>query len=744
MKIFSQDLYLTALAKGTITATYTVTSVPNDATITLSASGYDTQTGTGTCSITVAIGTVVTWTVAKEGYTTRSEPRTITGTTSEQIEITSIPMWGMKIISVPADARKWMQSESYSSNTDQISVPQGSTVTWSVTKDGMIGTSGTKVVPSNTTDPDPVIVNTELSAMLSLAAANPVTPADATITWTVSSGSTSHNTSVTALVSKSVTLTVSKDGYNSYTKSFPVSGSYLTNSTEQPITLAKKQLTCSLSASPSDATIKLRVNGGAATQGTGTVTVNCGIGDVITWEVSKTGYHVKSSSLSPATGSYTMGASSYVIPSVTLEVNSYNVSITSVPSLASIVIKKNGTTIASGTGSASVNVDYGTAISYTVTYQNVTETKNATVSATYNDTVTLNAQNNGVTVYTSDTANVQLTKGNYVAILVGGGSAGLVGTGGTNFTNTKTPTYRSIGGTGGNGGGSGHVKKVYFTANGTNKYSFYVGKGGAQQSGYVTPNTVTNTSAGTISTGFIYTKTPAETSSTLNGTASYIQVGGSDVSGARAEGGTIEEKRDKDKTSGAIRYGGCGGNAGGIGGGGQRHVYGSDPAGGDDGQGGALEGGNTYRQYTSYAGTLYAIYTYTYTGVKGVEKTYHTNTASFNRSTPTPGVGGKGLTSYSSSLNTVAKLNSVSEDTLLANLSGGGAGAAGGAQVTKSGSSYSFSTCSGAPGSGGGGWQAGENGYVDSNTTKQPNSTYPWHSGKGGDGVIIIGCLSWT
>lgn len=739
MKIFSQDLYLTALAKGTITATYTVTSVPNDATITLSASGYNTQTGTGTCSITVAIGTVVTWTVAKEGYTTRSEPRTITGTTSEQVKITTIPMWGMKIISVPADASKWMQSESYSSNTDQISVPQGSTVTWSVTKDGMIGTSGSRQVPATSADPDPVVVNTELSAMLSLATSNPVTPADATITWTVIGGSTSHNTSVTALVSKSVTLTVSKSGYNSYTKSFPVSGNYLTNSTEEPITLTKKQLTCSLSASPSDATIKLRVNGGTATQGTGTVTVNCVIGDVITWEVSKTGYHIKSDSLSPATGSYTMGASSYLIPSVTLEVNNYNVSITSVPSLASIVIKKNGTTIASGTGSASVNVNYGTAISYTVTYQNVTETKNATVSATYSDTVTLNAQNNGVTIYTSDTANVQLTKGNYVAILVGGGSAGLFGSGGTTTYASRTGTRRGSGGTGGNGGGSGHVKKVYFSANGTDKYSFYVGKGGVAQSGYVQTNISSNPSTGVSSSSFVYTLTPADSSTSLNGTDSYIQKGGSDVSGARASGGTIESKTQNSGGT-STRYGGCGGNAGGIGGGGQMHTYGSDPVNGDNGQGGALQGGNTTRNYIVYVGTYQVNYSFTYTGVKNTVKTYDTNAATFNRTTPNPGIAGKGLISYSSSLNTVAKLNTVTEDTLLANLSGGGSGAAGGATA----SSSSVSICVGGPGAGGGGWQAGENGYINPSKQQVPTSEYPWHTGKGGDGVIIIGCLSWT
>jgi hypothetical protein len=59
--------------------TFTITPNPTSATVTLSATGYSTVSGTGSKSITVANGTTVNWRVEASGYTTRTGNWTISG-----------------------------------------------------------------------------------------------------------------------------------------------------------------------------------------------------------------------------------------------------------------------------------------------------------------------------------------------------------------------------------------------------------------------------------------------------------------------------------------------------------------------------------------------------------------------------------------------------------------------------------------------------------------------------------------
>lgn len=59
--------------------TFTINPDPTSATVTLSATGYSTVSGTGSKSITVANGTKVNWSVSADGYTTRTGNWTISG-----------------------------------------------------------------------------------------------------------------------------------------------------------------------------------------------------------------------------------------------------------------------------------------------------------------------------------------------------------------------------------------------------------------------------------------------------------------------------------------------------------------------------------------------------------------------------------------------------------------------------------------------------------------------------------------
>lgn len=70
--------------------TFTINPTPTSATVTLSATGYSTVSGTGSKSITVANGTKVNWNVSASGYTTRTGDWTISGgNKTENITLTA-------------------------------------------------------------------------------------------------------------------------------------------------------------------------------------------------------------------------------------------------------------------------------------------------------------------------------------------------------------------------------------------------------------------------------------------------------------------------------------------------------------------------------------------------------------------------------------------------------------------------------------------------------------------------------
>ena len=69
---------------------FTINPTPTSATVTLTATGYSTVSGTGSKSITVANGTKVNWSVSADGYTTRTGNWTINGSNkTENIVLTT-------------------------------------------------------------------------------------------------------------------------------------------------------------------------------------------------------------------------------------------------------------------------------------------------------------------------------------------------------------------------------------------------------------------------------------------------------------------------------------------------------------------------------------------------------------------------------------------------------------------------------------------------------------------------------
>jgi hypothetical protein len=737
MKFFSQDFFMAATSTQLFSARCTIVPVEDDnvtpmpgVTVVLTAPGA-TQEGN---SIVVPLGTTVSWSASKDGYKSSSGTVTVNGDIDKKITLVpvAVTMWTYSISSIPATAAKQMNSsDGTSSNTGTIVVPEGSTVTWSVSNTGMNSATGTRLIPQDSSESSPIVDVVTLTANLSIAG---VTPNDARVEWRPGVGNTVSGLSIPNVpVNTTVNLRIYKDGYNEQNVSFPRNGAtYITTEQLSAVTLTPKNYTFSVSASPTGSTVKVQKNGGSWQSFTTTATLtDCHVGDVIKYYAEKTGYATSSQI------SYTMGASSYTAPAINLIANSYNVSITASPSGATVTLVYGGTT-KTGTGSVTASVTYGTSISYYASYLGTTSaTKTATVSNTYSDSITLTPPNT-VEVITSNVSGRVLPKGNYVAILVGGGSAGIAG--GyyqSQFSSSSSTANYAVGGEGGNGGGSGCVKKYYFSANGTDSYNFVIGTGGQKQKYYCVRRSASGATG--ITVGWIRTVDPVDSDTSLNGTDSYITKGSTEI--ARAVGGSLVSVSYAGASSNYYdRYGGTGGNGGGIGGGGQRQVAGSSATAGADGQAGAKSGNNSKRTITIYNGqTSILTHTYEYKGQLDVEGAYDTNTATFNANLANPGKAGKGLVSYTSSLNTAAKLNSVSEATLLANMSGGGAGSSGGASATSS----SSASKSGASGGGGGGWFAGEDATVDSAVTI-PTSAHPWYSGKGGNGVILLACLAWT
>ena len=115
MRIFSQDLFFAMLENGSQRVTVTINpylinqvdqSLPDQtATVTLSADGEETVTGTGPQTITVNAGSDVTYSVSKAGYTTIEDQKvTPYSNISKNVTLSNIPTKTVTINPTPTDA----------------------------------------------------------------------------------------------------------------------------------------------------------------------------------------------------------------------------------------------------------------------------------------------------------------------------------------------------------------------------------------------------------------------------------------------------------------------------------------------------------------------------------------------------------------------------------------------------------------------------------------------------------------
>lgn len=673
MNILSKSLLETLIS--TKTQNVTVTIMPSldgvssgdlgNVSVSLTAEGYS-QVGN---SITVPIGTVVSWEVSCSGYESREGTVFPVGNTTLPVNLTALTMYTVTIRPFPLDSVVTLSGEGgyeQTEGTNSITVPEGTKVTYVASKSSLDPFNGSLVVSENKE------IDVVLNATITLVS----DPEDAV------KKINNKGSSLSVPCNTSPTWEVSKDGYISQSGTIEKNNDGYILTQTVSVVLERQTYLFAVSALPVDAEISITVDGNKIT-GSEYLSVRVPEGTRVYWKVERSGYTAAGSDTVP----WVMLAEDKVI-SVSLAVATYNVSITSTPSAATITLTTaGGVLLASGEGYVYTAVETNTAIRYVVEFGGVSVTRTAVVAEEdFVDNVPLGPETEVALITEKRTAVIQ--PGKYYYLAIGAGAGGMAG------KIAYSASRGSSGGWGGGGGGSGYISMGYFTVEDKTGKELLLspGSGGeANESGE--KSTITDLSGNDMIT-------PAD--------------------GGKAEGTTI--------TPMAGGSGGSGGGAGGRGG----QKSGNISAPGVSGGNGAYGGGNG----ASTSITIGNI-TYDESGGKGyyrTTKSFESNAGSVGASSfGNAGGGGRGLVAMSSLLTTIDGLLSTTNLQELYNNVGGGGG--GGATVTPGLNSSLPGNWFGGPGGGGGGWFAGEDGK---NSASDVNI-----AGKGGDGAILYARVSW-
>ena len=271
-------------------------------------------------SYTGRYGENVTWEVSKVGYKPKSGSLTITEdevTIPVELEITRV---SLTINPTPADAVVTIDGKTQKT----ITVDYGTEVSYSVAKIGYDTKSAKITLVENTN------LDIELSQTVVVLTINP-TPSDATV---IIAGVEQKN--YTGVYGDIVDWEVSAAGYTSKSGS-----ETLTENKTVDVALEKVQVTVSINATPSDATVTL--NG----EERNTITVD--YGTKVDWVVSKTGYVSQNGSITPTEN---------ITKDVALVLEKHTFSIVATPSDATVIIN--------GEERSTFTADYGTEINWSV------------------------------------------------------------------------------------------------------------------------------------------------------------------------------------------------------------------------------------------------------------------------------------------------------------------------------------------------------------------------------------------
>lgn len=241
----------------------TVTLVAQQYTLTISPDPIDADVvmnGQTRSSITVAYGTVVTWSVSKTGYVTQSGSTTVTQTSTQSVTL-SVQQYTFSITATPAGATVTINGNETNSYTgDYFDL-----IEWSVEASGYITQDGQEYLMDDTH----YDIDLEPGYTFSIVP----DPIDATV---MIDGE--ERSSIFVEEGTEVTWEVSAENYDTDMGSYVMEDSDHT----EYITLNPTEYTVTITPDPADATVVIN--------GDETDTYTAPYGELIEWEVSKTGY----------------------------------------------------------------------------------------------------------------------------------------------------------------------------------------------------------------------------------------------------------------------------------------------------------------------------------------------------------------------------------------------------------------------------------------------------------------------
>lgn len=247
-----------------------VNPTPSEATVVLTSIGA-IQSGN---MIEVDPGSDVSWSVSLSGYETKSG--TVTNIQANQnVDVTLKQLFTLTVNPTPADAKVVLSAAGYTQNNNTITVTDGTSVTYTVSKQDYNAQSSTVVVTADKT------INITLSRTYCTLTIVP-TPSDATVVLTSSGGAQSGN-AITVTNGSHVKYTVSKTGYSTATNTITLTADRTLNVEIFGF------CTYTVNPIPANATVLLVAAGYTQVGNAITVPANT----VVTWTVSATGYVTK-------------------------------------------------------------------------------------------------------------------------------------------------------------------------------------------------------------------------------------------------------------------------------------------------------------------------------------------------------------------------------------------------------------------------------------------------------------------
>ena len=392
---------------ATVTCRLTVIPNPSGATVTLSAEGYQTVTGTGTQYIDVISGTEVTYYAECEGYADETQTTTLTSDVTVNADL--LQLFVLRVTAQQTEATIALRATTTETGMGEasITVASGTDVQVDVTLSGYEPYSQSHNITSNTT------LNIDLEPITYDVTITP-NPSGATVTL-----SAEGYQSVTGTGTQTIEVV---DGTeveyivhlnNSYET---ISGSFIVENNDISETIVLRQLvSLTLTPNPSSAYVVLSADGYQPVSGSGEQMITVASGIDVTYNVTADHYVAQ-------TGTITVVSDTS--QTISLSLTQYDVTIVPTPSDAIVTLTADGFDPVDNT----IRVDYGTTVSYLVEKQGYESRSGSIPSVTENITLPINLSSNLVTleiIPTPADATVTLTaqgytsSGNSIEVIVG-------------------------------------------------------------------------------------------------------------------------------------------------------------------------------------------------------------------------------------------------------------------------------------------------------------------------------------